>query len=303
MQDQLIHKDGLYRISLMGGEARAFLIESTSMCERARSLHGMAKTPAAALGRTLTVTSVLGTMLKGKNESVTVRIDGGGPAGVILAVGQSDGSVKGYVSNPIAEVPRRGEKLDVGALIGKNGMLTVIKDMHMREPYVGQVHLVSGEIGEDFAMYFTASEQTPSLVSVGVLVADKIVSAGGLIIQLMPGASEAAIRSIETSAGMFMNISKTMQEDHLDGALEQLLTHLEPQVLEKVDVQYRCDCSREKVEQMLLNLGAKELKDMRDTDGGAEIDCHFCNTRRRFSKDDLQRLIDRCDAPADTVNE
>lgn len=296
MQNNIEYKDGLYRISLLGGEARAFLIESTQMCERARALHAMAKTPTAALGRTLTVTSVLGCMLKGKDESVTVRIDGGGPAGVVLAVGQSDGSVKGYVSNPLAEVPRRGEKLDVGALVGKTGMLTVIKDMHMRDPYVGQVHLVSGEIGEDFAMYFTASEQTPSLVSVGVLVADKVVSAGGLIIQLMPGASEAAIRSIEMSAGMFMNISKTMQEYHLDGALEQLLTHLEPEVLEKIDVGYRCDCSREKVENMLLTLGAKELRDMQEKDGGAEVDCHFCNTRRKFSADDLQVLIDRCEA-------
>ena len=292
MQNGITYPDKLYRISLLGGEARAFLVESTHMVERARQIHSLSKTATAALGRTLTMTSVLGTMLKGEKESVTCRVDGGGPAGLILTVGKSDGSVKGFVSHPGADVPRRGEKLDVGALVGKNGMLTVIKDMRMKEPYIGQVRLVSGEIGEDFAMYFTASEQTPSLVSVGVLVADTVISAGGLVIQLMPGASESAIKSIEYSAGMFMDISKTLLNDHIDGTLEQLLTHLEPEVLGKYNVKYECDCSREAVEKALISLGEKELRSMIEEQGGAEVDCHFCNTRRRFTAQELENLIE-----------
>ena len=290
---QEYYPDGLLRVSLMDGQARAFLLESTHMVEEARRIHSLSRTATAALGRTLSVTSILGCMLKGADESVTCRVEGNGPAGLIMTVGKSDGSVKGFVSHPGADVPRRAEKLDVGALVGHEGTLTVIKDMRMREPYIGQVPLVSGEIGEDFAMYFTSSEQTPSLVSVGVLVAEQVVSAGALVIQVMPGASDIAIKSIEASAGMFMEISKTMLTDHLDGALEQLLTHLEPKVLERIPVSYKCDCSRERFERALISLGAKELRDMIKEQNGAELDCHFCNTRRRFTAEELEALAQR----------
>ena len=212
---------------------------------------------------------------------------------MVLAVGNSRGDVKGLVSHPEVDPPRRGEKLDVGAAVGKEGMLTVIKDMRMREPYVGQVHLVSGEIAEDFAMYFTASEQTPSLVSLGVLVDDThVVSAGGLIIQMLPNATEAAIASIENSAGMFMDISETMREYHLEGAVDQLLMHLQPKILEKRVPRYRCDCSRERIERMLVTLGSEELTDMIRTQHGAQVDCHFCLKRYRFSAEDLSVLLE-----------
>jgi len=292
MQNNVLnmHTDGLLRVSLMGGQARAFLVESTQMVEKARQIHNLSRTATAALGRTLTAAAVLGTMLKGADESVTCRIDGNGPLGMVMAVAKNDGTVKGFVAHPEADPPRRGEKLDVGAAVGHEGLLTVIKDMRMREPYVGQVNLVSGEIAEDFAMYFTSSEQTPSLVSLGVLVGDKVEAAGGLVIQLMPGASEAAIKSIELSAGMFMDISKTMQIDHLDGALTQLLCHLEPEVLAKEPISYKCDCSRERVERALISLGAKELQEMIDEQHGAKVDCHFCNTRRTFSEKELEEL-------------
>ncbi|MBQ3079833.1 MAG: Hsp33 family molecular chaperone HslO [Clostridia bacterium] len=283
--------DGLMRISLLGGQARAFLVESTHMVEKARQIHHLSRTATAALGRTLTAASVLGCMLKGADESVTCRIDGGGPLGLLLAVAKNDGSVKGFAAHPEVDPPRRGEKLDVGAAVGRNGLLTVIKDMHMRDPYVGQVELMSGEIGEDFAMYFTSSEQTPSLVSLGVLVGDTVEAAGGLVIQMMPGASDVAIKSIELSAGMFMDISKTIQTDHLDGALFQLLSHLEPEVLSRQTIQYKCDCSRERVERALISLGEKELREMIDEQHGAEVDCHFCNTRRRFTEAELEALL------------
>ena len=284
--------DGMLHISLMGGQARAMLIEGTQMVERARALHGLSRTATAALGRTLMATSMLGTMQKGALESVTVSIKGGGPIGTVLAVGKSDGSVKGYVENPDVELPRAGEKLPVGAAVGKGGKLTVIKDLGLREPYVGQVNLASGEIAEDFAMYFTASEQVPSLVALGVLVGEKVEAAGGLIVQLMPGAGESAIRSIEASAGMFMDISATMREYHLTGAVWQLLGHLEPEVLKEIRPAYRCDCSRERVERALISLGREELGDMISEQHGAEVDCHFCDRRYRFTEEELSALLE-----------
>ena len=287
-----MNSDGLLHISLLEGQARAILTESTAMVHRAKEVHGLSRIATAALGRTLTATAMMGSMLKGANESVTAQIKGGGPIGTVLAVSGADCSVKGYVDNPGIDLPRTGPKLPVGAAVGKDGRLTVIKDLRMREPYVGQVNLVSGEIAEDFAMYFTASEQTPSLVSLGVLVSDeRVEAAGGLIVQLMPGASEAAIRSIEASAGMFMDISGTMREYHLDGAVNQLLMHLQPQVLERREIRYACDCSRERVERALIALGPDELQDMIREQHGAQVDCHFCNKRYSFSEDDLNALL------------
>lgn len=288
----LTNRDGILHLSLMEGQARAILIESTGLVQRAKEIHGLSKIATAALGRTLTAAAMMGSMLKGKGESVTASIRGGGPIGTVLAVADENCDVKGYVDNPAVDLPRTGKKLPVGAAVGKDGRLTVIKDMHLREPYVGQVNLVSGEIAEDFAMYFTASEQTPSLVSLGVLVSEeKVEAAGGLIVQLMPGASEAAIRSIEASAGMFTDISGTMKEYHLEGAVNQVLMHLQPQILERRDTRYACDCGRERVERALIALGAQELSDMINEQHGAQVDCHFCNKRYAFTEEDLRALL------------
>ena len=289
-----MNQDGLYHISLMGGQARAILIESTQLVQRAKDIHGLSRIATAALGRTLTCAAMMGRMLKGEDESITAQIKGGGPIGTVMAVAHGDCTVKGYVDNPGIDLPRTGPKLPVGAAVGKDGRLTVVKDMHLREPYVGQVNLVSGEIAEDFAMYFTASEQTPSLVSLGVLVSDeKVESAGGLIVQVMPGASEAAIASIENSAGMFMDISGTMKEYHLKDSVQQLLMHLEPEILATREPRYACACSRERIEKVLISLGADELKDMIRTQHGAQVDCHFCNKRYEFSEDALKALLEK----------
>ena len=290
---EMNNRDGIYHISLMGGQARAILIESTAMVQKAMDTHKLSRIATAALGRTLTATAMMGSMLKGDKESVSVQIKGGGPIGTVLAVAHGDVTVKGYVDNPGIDLPRTGPKLPVGAAVGKEGKMTVIKDMNMREPYVGQVNLVSGEIAEDFAMYFTASEQTPSLVSLGVLVDDeKVISAGGLIVQMLPNATEAAIASVEMSTPMFTDISGTMREYHLEGAVNQLLLHLEPEVLEKKVPKYQCDCSRERIERMLVTLGAEELQDMIDTQKGAQVDCHFCLNRYKFSEEDLKMLLE-----------
>ncbi len=290
----VLQMDGMYNISLLGGQARAILVEGTQLVERARQIHSLSRTATAALGRTLMATSMMGSMLKGENESLTVTIKGGGPIGTIMAVGKADASVKGYVAFPDVELPRAANgKLPVGAAVGKDGRLTVVKDLGLREPYIGMVNLVSGEIAEDFAMYFTASEQVPSLVSLGVLVGERVEAAGGLIIQMMPGASEAAIQSVESSAGMFMDISGTMREYHLKGAVTQLLLHLEPEILSHSVPAYRCDCSRARVERALVSLGREELEDMIREQHGAEVDCHFCNKRYRLSEADLRDLLER----------
>ncbi len=290
---EMNNRDGIYHISLMGGQARAILIESTAMVQKAMDTHKLSRIATAALGRTITATAMMGSMLKGDKESVSVQIKGGGPIGTVLAVAHGDVTVKGYVDNPAIDLPRTGPKLPVGAAVGTDGKMTVIKDLNMREPYVGQVNLVSGEIAEDFAMYFTASEQTPSLVSLGVLVDDeKVISAGGLIVQMLPNATEAAIASVEMSTPMFTDISGTMKEYHLEGAVNQLLLHLEPEVLEKKVPKYQCDCSRERIERMLITLGADELQDMIETQKGAQVDCHFCLTRYKFSEEELKMLLE-----------
>ena len=296
--DNTLNKDGMLRISLMGGQARAFLIDSTRLVEEARRIHSLSRTATAALGRALTGASMMGAMLKDERDSLTLMIRGGGPIGTVMAVARSDGSVKGYVDWPDTELERRTDgKLNVGGAVGKDGQLTVIKDLGLREPYVGRTNLVSGEIAEDLAMYFTASEQTPSLVSLGVLVRDQVLAAGGLIIQVMPDCSEIALKSIENSAPMFMDISRTIADYGLDGAMEQLLCHLEPQVLDRLTPVYRCDCSRERFARGLISLGQKELTQLIEEDHGATLDCHFCNKRYRFDETQLRELLSSATRP------
>ena len=287
-----MNDDKLYHISLLEGQARAFLIESTQLVQRAKDTHGLSRIATAALGRTLSAAAMMGSMLKGEEDSLTVQIKGGGPIGTVLAVAHSDVTVKGYVDNPTVDLPRTGPKLPVGEAVGKDGRLTVIKDMRLREPYTGQVNLVSGEIAEDFALYFTASEQTPSLVALGVLVSDTAVeAAGGVIIQMLPGADEAAIASVEESAGLFSNISGSMKEDHIDGVVERLLGGLRPQILEERKPRYLCDCSRARVEKALIALGRAELKDMIAQQKGAEVSCHFCGRRYTFDEGELRAIL------------
>ena len=284
--------DELLRISLLQGQARAMLVKSDALVEEARQIHALSRTATAALDRLLTGTAMLGAMLKAPTDSVTTVIRGNGPMGRLLAVGSPSGDVKGYVEHPEVDPERKNGKLNVGGAVGNSGTLTVIKDMGLREPYVGQVHLVSGEIAEDFAMYFTASEQTPSLVSLGVLVGEEVLSAGGLLVQMMPGASEAAIASIEASAGMFAGISATLRECTAQEAAQQLLAHLEMEILETMPLRYHCGCTRERVERALLSLGKDELKDMLAEQGGAEVGCSFCNRKQVFTAEELKALID-----------
>jgi molecular chaperone Hsp33 len=236
---------------------------------------------------------MLGAMLKGTG-SVTATVKGGGPLGTLLAVARPDGSVKGYVDHPEVDLPRRADgKLNVGGAVGRNGRLTVIRDMGFGEPYVGQVNLVSGELAEDYAMYFTVSEQVPSLVSLGVLTQDHVLSAAGLIVQMMPGAGNDAISKVEQIAPNLRGISQAMNGASLDEGVERLLGPLSPEVIGRLDTRYECDCSQERVERALISMGEKELTQLIEEQGQAEVGCQFCGKMRQFTREQLQELLQK----------
>ena len=291
-----LQEDKLYHISLLDGQARALIAQTTNLCDRAREIHTLSRTATAALGRHLTAAALLGAMLKGEKDSVTCAIKGGGPLGTLMAVANKEATVKGYADHPEVDLPRKNGKLDVGGAVGRAGRLTVIRDMGLGEPYVGQVNLVSGEIAEDYAMYFTASEQTPSLVSLGVLTAQTVQAADGLIVQMLPGASEEAVRAVEAQAPAMTGISATLEARGLDGAVEALLGPLSPVRLATLHPSYQCDCTRERIERALISMGKEELQSLIDDQGGAEVGCQFCNKLRRFSKEDLQALLQAASA-------
>ena len=284
-------KDTLLHYSLLEGQARAVPIDSTRLCAAARRTHHLSDTATIALGRLLTGAAIMGDMLKGDGSSVTLTVKGGGPLGALVAVGRPCGVVKGYVDKPFIDAQDGA----IGAAVGKDGFLTVVKDLGMGEPYVGQVPLVSGEIAEDLCAYYACSEQVPSLLALGVRVGEKGISAaGGILVQMLPGASEAAIQSVEMSAGLLAGVAGEIGKWGPDEAARQIIGHLQPVELERVTPEYRCDCSRERVERALISLGAAELESMIVEQGGCEAGCHFCNRKHRFSADDLRALAAEC---------
>ena len=255
-----------------------------------------APTACAALGRTLCAASLMGQDMKEENAALTIRINGGGPLGGIVAVSDCDGNVRGYVGNPATELPLRSDgKLNVGAAVGRDGMFTVSRDIGLREPYIGSVELVSGEIAEDLAAYFVESEQIPSACGLGVLVdRDRsVLAAGGYLIQLLPGAGEDTIAKVE--GGIYAAPSVTNQlRDDPDPAnlLRTVLSDFDLEILETMPIEYRCYCSRERTERALLSLGSKELEDILREQGKADLTCQFCDRIHSFSGEELRRMID-----------
>ena len=284
--------DEMLRLSLMGGQARVMMCETTAMCQRAADLHASTPVCTAAMGRLMTATAFLGVMMKGDNESVTVTVKGGGPMGTLVAVA-NHGDLKVCADNPQVELPLREDgKLDVGGAVGHSGRMSVVKDLGLREPYIGQCELVSGEMGMDFANYFTVSEQQPSLVSVGVLVnGDVVLKAGGLLIQPLPGCEESVLEQLELRSPMFASISREMTYAPKEQLIEDWFRGLEPELLERTPLSYRCGCSRERMEKALISLGRKELQTLIDEDKGAELGCHFCHSRYAFTTDELKDLL------------
>ncbi len=273
---------------------RVFAVETTALTEVARLKHGLWPTASAALGRLMAVTLIMGAMNKSKDK-ITVNINGGGPIGTLMAVTKSDGKVKGFVANPEVHYQYNDTgKLAVGVAVGKEGYLQIIRDMGLKEPFVGNVPLQTGEIGDDFAYYFMVSEQVPSVVSLGVLVNDtnEILSAGGFIIQLLPEATEENITYIEEKMKTFPPVSTLI---HDGNSPEQILKLIfdDIEILGEMPVSFECDCSREKMEEALISVGKTELEDMIAKDHGANVTCQFCNTKYDFDEDQLKAILSR----------
>ena len=286
--------DEILRGTLMDGQVRIMMCETTQMAQRAADIHHATPVCTAAMGRLMTATSMLGVMMKGENESVTVNIKGGGPMGTVVAVA-NHGDLKVCADDPQVELPLREDgKLNVGAAIGKDGYMTVIKDLGLREPYIGQIELVSGELGIDFANYYTVSEQQPSLVALGVLVAgDTVLKAGGLLIQPLPGCPDEVIDQIELRSPMFSDISREMTFAPKEELLEDWFRGMDLQILERAPLRYHCACSRYRMEKALISLGRRELNTLIEEDTGAELGCHFCHSQYAFTTDDLKELLAR----------
>ena len=288
--------DEIIRMMTGDGMVKAVAVTGKDMVERARQIHKTLPVATAALGRTLMAASMMGDMLKEKDGSVTLQIKGGGPLGAITAVSDSRGNPRGYLQNGQVDIPRKYQgKLDVGTAVGSSGSLTVMKDMGLKEPYIGSVQLVSGEIAEDITAYFVESEQVPTACALGVLV-DKdqsVAAAGGYLVQLLPGADESVIRRLEESIARLGPVT-----DALHGGadavqlLERVLEGQEPELLERRPVAYKSYCSRERVSRAIISMGKEEMQSLIEEQGGAELTCQFCDKVYRFTKEDLQELLE-----------
>ena len=288
MSDQLI------RAISKDGHIKATAVSTRALTERARQIHKALPVATAALGRTLAAVSMMGNALKEDGASVTLQIKGGGPLGTLLAVSDNQGNVRGTVDNPVVDLPLRPDgKLDVGAAVGHEGTLTVIRDLNMKEPYVGSVGLLGGEIAEDLAAYFVESEQIPTACGLGVLVDrdQSVLTAGGYLIQLLPGAGEDTITKVEGSLMAAGPVTGLLRENpDPEAMLRRALSDFELEILEKTPVEYRCYCSRDRMERALISLGPAELEQLLEDQGEAELICRFCDNVQHFSREDLERM-------------
>ena len=299
---QNLQTDTLTRALLFGGSVSVTAVNSRRMVNRAVCLHGLSPVCAAALGRTMTVTAALASELKGKKDKLTVTVNGGGPIGRVVVSCDSALNLRGTVSEPALDLPLNAAgKLDVGGAVGRDGEVTVVKDLGLKEPYVGRSRLVSGEIGEDFARYFTESEQQPSAVALGVLV-DKprrknrtceCVSAGGFVIRILPFCPDEVIAKLERKLGEFSQISAMMRGKSAEEFLRAYFSDCELEILETLVPRYRCKCSRRGVEKLLLTLSYEEALEILEKEGKVDVHCHFCNRHYAFDREDVDRIFKR----------
>lgn len=288
--------DHLIRAMTKDGWVKAVAIDGKNLVERARQIHDTTPTATAALGRTLCAASMLGNMQKTENGSITLQFKGGGPLGTVLAVSDWQGNVRGYVQNPhITLLEKYAGKLDVGAAVGTDGMLTVIRDLQMKDPYVGSVQLVSGEIGDDVTAYLVQSEQTPSACALGVLVdTDCTVKvAGGYILQLLPGAPDEVIDRLEigiqNAGAVTAMLDRGLTSKEM---LETVMEGMELEFFEESPVEYRCYCTRDRVESTLISLGKKELNEIAEEGKDIQIECQFCDTEYKFTPAQIRALLE-----------
>ena len=289
-------KDLILHGMLCGQTIRFSAIAGKQLVADAQATHSLSRVATAALGRQLLMTSIIASQLKNQTDTVTTVLAGNGPSGNLVCVGRYAGLVKGYATEPAVELPLRADgKLDVGGYVGHSGKLTVIRDLGMKDPYVGMCNLVSGEIAEDFAQYFTASEQQPSLVYLGVreeAETGKVIGAGGILIQPMPNCPDEEIAKVEGLAPVIPQLTKMLSEGAtLEEAVEKLLAPLAPEITERIEPAYRCDCTRDRLEQALLSIGEDELNDILAHEGEAELTCQFCLKRYHFDREDLTELL------------
>ncbi len=289
--------DKLVKAIAVDGEIRIIGAITTDLVNEGVKIHNCSATAAAALGRMLTAGALMGTMLKSDKDTLSIKMQGGGEAKGVVVTAYPDGHVKGYIGNPYVDLPANDKgKLDVGGAIGKNGMLTVIKDMGLKEPYVGQIPIYSGEIGDDLAYYFTVSEQTPSAVGLGVLVNNdlSISAAGGFIIQMMPGANELTADLITYRLQEISSITDFISKGmSIEEILEFIFEGMNLKILESLTPEYRCDCSREKVERALMSIGKKDLEELYNDNKTEELNCQFCNKSYHFNHQEIGQLLEQ----------
>lgn len=288
-------RDEIVRAITGDGLIQAAAVTGRGIVERARNIHTTTPVATAALGRALMGASLMGDALKAEDGSLTLQIKGGGPIGTVLAVSDNHGNVRGYVTEPHLELMEiEPGKLDVGKAVGETGTLTVIKDLNMKEPYVGSIGMFTGEIADDLAMYFVESEQIPTACALGVLVDtdQSVAAAGGYLIQLLPGASLDMIEKIEAGVRRVGSVSKALMGG-LDaaGLLREVLSDFELEVLDTHPVEYRCYCSRDRVERALISMGREELDAMIKEQGEADLTCQFCDNVYHFTKEELKTLL------------
>lgn len=289
--------DYIIRATAANDQIRAFAAVTTEMVETAREHHNTSPVATAALGRLLTAGAMMGSMMKGEKDVLTLQIKAGGPLQGITVTADSQGNVKGYVGNPDVCIPANSKgKLDVAGAVG-SGFLTVIKDMGLKEPYSGQVMLQTCEIAEDLTYYFATSEQVPSAVGLGVLMNknNTVRQAGGFIVQLMPFAEEDVISKLEQNVQKINSVTNLLEEGHTpESLLEKVLEGFDVQINEKMDTRFHCNCSKERVEKALISIGRKELNEMIQEGKPIEMNCHFCNTNYNFTVEELKEILRRC---------
>lgn len=277
------------------GNIRVFVANTTTLVNNARNIHNTTPTASAALGRTLTAAAIMGTMLKNEKETISIQLKGGGPLGTVLAVANSKGEVKGYVGDPNVDLQlKENGKLDVGGAVGRNGKVTVIRDFGLKEPYIGQSDIVTGEIAEDLTNYFAYSEQQPSAVALGVLVDrdTSIKAAGGYIIQVLPDATEEALDRLESNLANTPPVSSLIEKGYTpEDILFNVCSGFNMDIKDKAAVKLTCDCSVERIQKALIAIGRTELERIIEEDGEAELVCHFCNQKYHFNRDELNELL------------
>ncbi len=290
-------EDYIVSATAAGGTIRALAAVTTNTVKEAKEIHSLSIVASAALGRTLTAGGLMSKLLKGEKDRLTIQIRGNGPLGGIIVVSDSDANLRGYVYNPNVEYELNSSgKLDVSAAVGREGYVNVIKDLGLKEPYIGYVKLVSGEIAEDMAYYFYYSEQVPYVVSLGVFINpdESISTSGGFIIQVMPGAEDGIITELEKRISSIAPVTKLLTEGNTpESILQMVFEGLDLKIHDKSPCRYVCNCSRERMEANLISLGKKEILDIVNEQHEAELCCHFCNKKYNFSEKELMALIEQ----------